>query len=137
MCIRIEKDVKDELYVEYLVIHPDGSTGIADLRIMDLDEGHHMGHILREHNIPYRSLIAETFLYPHSSTSNQRCGIGSQVLDYILLDAKARNVHAVYAQPTNITAINFLKKKVLDRVKTLTGIIFSINKESLYYLIRH
>lgn len=39
---RIETDVVDEDYIEYLVVHDDGSMGSADLRIMTLDEDHYM-----------------------------------------------------------------------------------------------
>ncbi len=111
MGIRVEISNEDEGYIEYLVIHEDGSIGSADLRIMDFDKGHHMERVLRTHNIHHGYLIAETFFYPHSATSNRRCGIGSQVLDYILSDAKARGVCVVYAQPTNVIAINFFRKK--------------------------
>lgn len=124
MSVKINVSNEDEGYIEYLVTHGDGSTGSADLRIMELDRGHHMEDVLKNHNIPYGALIAETFLYPHSSTSIHRLGIGSQVLEYVVLDAKARNVRAIYAQPNNLRSEEFFKKKD-----------FKLGKHSNWYLL--
>jgi len=97
---RIEvSDDEDKDYVEYTVIHKDGSKGLADLRIMELGEGHHMAYQLKGEGLPNGTKIAEMFFYPHSETSSRRTGAASRVLDYIVKDARKRDVKVIFCEP--------------------------------------
>jgi len=107
---RIETIADDEDYVEYIIFHDDGTTGGADLRLTELGRYHHMTHQLRDENIPDGSKVAETFVYPHSETSVQRQGVGSQVLDHIVMDARSRGVRVLYAETTNLAAEGLFRK---------------------------
>lgn len=108
---RIETIVEDKCYIDYRVTYKDSSKGGADLRIMEYESGHHMRLEFQSKNIPVGSLAAEIFFYPHSSTSPRRQGVGSQVLDHILSDAKSRGVSVVYIESTNNIANKFFLKK--------------------------
>src|SRR3989344_6539875 len=101
-------------YVEYVVTHDDGSRGYTDLRIMELDEDHHMHRLLNK-GLPSGSKIAEIFFYPHSSTTQHGQGVGSRVLDAVLNDAQERGVRAVYSQVTNTIAERFFRKRGFDK----------------------
>ena len=98
-----------ENYLEYEVTHNNGSIGIVDLRIMELDEFHHM-RLLLDKGLSSGSKIAELFFYPHSNTTQQRQGVGSQVLDTILNNARDREIRAVYIEATNTIAERFFRK---------------------------
>ncbi|MBI4158915.1 GNAT family N-acetyltransferase [Candidatus Woesearchaeota archaeon] len=112
--MEISKSCDNEDYVEYEVTHDDGSRGSADLRIMELDRNHHM-RLLLDGGLPSGSKIAEIFFYPHSSTTQHRQGIGSQVLDTILNDVQKRRIRAVYCEVTNTIAEGFFRKMGFDR----------------------
>ncbi len=103
-------DTSQEDYLEYRVIHEDGSEGFADLRVRELSESY-MRYTLRDVGLTDDSKIAELFFYPHSNTSLERSGIGSIVLDYILKDAAERNVSLVFAECTTLTAKSFFQKR--------------------------
>lgn len=105
----VDRPKGEDDYIEYNIVHEDGSTGGADLRIMDLDENHHM-HLLLDRGLPSGSRIAEMFFYPHSDTTQQRQGIGKQVLDTILKDAQDRGIRAVYVEVTDTKAKRFFRK---------------------------
>lgn len=110
---RIElSDESDEDYLEYRVIHKDGSKSFVSLRLSELDETHHMAYQLRGEVLPMGSRIAELFLYPHSETSSRRKGVGSRVLDYILEDAADRDIKLVFCEVTNQVAKSFFHKKL-------------------------
>ncbi len=97
-------------YVEYRVIHEDGTEGSADLRIRELRESP-LAYNLRDEGLPNDALIAELFLYPHSKTSSERTGVGSRTLGYILKDAAERNIRLVFAECTSLAARSFFQKK--------------------------
>lgn len=103
-------DGSEEDYLEYRVIHEDGTEGSADLRVRELGESH-MVNNLRDESLPNDAKIAELFLYPHSETSSRRTGVASRVLDYVLKDAAERNIKLVFAECTNLTARSFFQKK--------------------------
>lgn len=103
-------DGSEEDYLEYRVIHEDGTEGSADLRVRELGESH-MAYNLRNEGLPNDAKIAELFLYPHSETSSRRTGVASRVLDYVLKDAAERNIKLVFAECTNLTARGFFQKK--------------------------
>lgn len=103
-------DASNEDYLEYRVIHKDGTEGSADLRVRELGESH-MVYNLRDEGLPNDIKIAELFFYPHSQTSSERNGVGSRVLDHILKDAAERNIKLVFAECTNLTARSFFQKK--------------------------
>ncbi len=107
---RIELSDEQEDYLEYRVIHEDGSEGSADLRVRELRESH-MAYSLRDEGLPEDAKIAELFFYPHTETSSRRTGVASRVLDYILKDAKERDIKLVFAECTNLTAGSFFQKK--------------------------
>ncbi len=108
---RIEpSDASGDDYLEYRVLHEDGSEGVADLRIRELRDSH-MAYQLRDEGPPADAKIAELFFYPHSKTSAERKGVGSRVLDYILKDAKEREIKLIFAECTTLAARNFFRKK--------------------------
>src|SRR3989344_5141960 len=99
---RIElSDESEEDYLEYIVIHEDGSRGSASLTIRELGESH-MIYQLREESLPNNTRIAELFLYPHSATSLRRTSVASRVLDYILMAARERDIKIVFCEMTNL-----------------------------------
>ncbi len=59
-------DESQEDYLEYRVIHEDGSEGYASLTIRDLYDGspHFMAYQLRNETLPDNAKVAELFLYP-------------------------------------------------------------------------
>ena len=115
MEIEICESPDDEDYVEYKILHSDWSRGGADLRIIELNETHHMRRLL-DKGLPSGSRIAETFFYPHSSSTQHREGVGSIVLESILKDAQQRNVRAIYGEVTSIMAENFFRKNGFDKL---------------------
>lgn len=104
-------DTSEEDYLEYRVIHEDGSEGGASLRLSDLDDTHTMGYQVRGENLPKWARVAELFLYPHSKSSTERNGVGSRVLDYVLKDAAERNIKLVFAECTTLAARSFFQKR--------------------------
>ncbi len=104
-------DQSEEDYLEYRVIHEDGSEGSASLTIRELEGTHHMAYQVRDENLPLGSRIAELFLYPHSETSLRRTGVASRVLDYILKDASGRDIKVVFCEMTNLDIKSFCQAK--------------------------
>ena len=90
--------------------HEDDSEGGASLRITELDASYHIGCIVRDENIPLGSKVAELFFYPHSKTSSQRRGVGSEVLDLILQEVQSKGIKVVYGEVTNTIAEKFFRK---------------------------
>ncbi len=111
--IEITESPDDENYVEYEVIHNNGTRGGADLRIMELDKTHHMRKLL-DKGLPSGSKIAETFFYPHGNGTQSSQGIGSAVLEFIIKDAQERGIRAIYADVTNTIAESFFHKNGFD-----------------------
>ncbi|RJQ15851.1 hypothetical protein C4573_06895 [Candidatus Woesearchaeota archaeon] len=109
-----EDDLEAE-YVDYKIIHDDGSHGSADLRIMELEQSHFMAYGLLAAGVPLGSKVAETFFYPHSETSTRLHGIGSQALDFVLEDARKRDIKAVYAQTASKGVEEFFQKNGFSR----------------------
>jgi len=108
---RIElSDESQEDYLEYIVIHEDGSRGSASLTIRELGESH-MVYQLREESLPNNTRIAELFLYPHSATSLRRTGVASRVLDYILKDAREKEIKVIFCEITNLDIRRFCQNK--------------------------
>ena len=103
-------DSDDKSYIDFRVIHDDGSEGGVDLRVMELEEGHHMEFHLQDEEIPLNSKVAETFFYPHSKTSLRRKGIGSKVLSFVLDKAKKEGIKVVYGETTDINVLSFFHK---------------------------
>ncbi len=111
---RIElSDESQEDYLEYKIIHDDGSEGSASLTIRDLYDGspHFMAYQLRNETLPDNAKVAELFLYPHSETSSKRTGVASRVLDHILKDAAERKIKVVFCEITNLDIRNFCQAK--------------------------
>ncbi len=104
------RDTEEESYLEYRVIHDDGSEGSADLRIRELSDSY-IRHELREEGLPDNTKVAEFFFYPHSQTSQRRTGVASRVLDYILEDARRRDVKVVFCEVTNTAMKGFCESK--------------------------
>ena len=109
---RIELSAEsEEDYLEYRVIHDDGSEGSASLRLSQLDATHYMNYHLNGEDLPIGSTIAELFLYPHSETSPRRTGVASRVLDYVLRDAGERGIKVVTCEITNKDIQQFCRAK--------------------------
>lgn len=108
---RVEIVEEDLGYLEYRIVHEDGSNGSTSLTIRELDYGHHMAYQLRGENLPPGTKIAELFFYPHSETSLRNVGVASRVLDYILKDTAERQIGVVFGEITNLTIKNFCHKK--------------------------
>lgn len=105
-----EYGVDNEDYVEYAVVHEDDSIGSAYLRITYLDDSHYVSRMVRNENIPFGSKAAHLFFYPNSETSGERQGVGLQVLDFVLNDARTRGIMVVYCMVTNNIAGEFFRK---------------------------
>ena len=109
---RIELSAEsEEDYLEYRVIHDDGSEGSASLRLSQLDATHYMAYHLKVEALPVGSTIAELFLYPHSETSLRRTGVASRVLDHVLRDAGERGIKVVTGEITNEEIRKFCQAK--------------------------
>ena len=114
--------VVNEDFVNYRVVHEDGSTGEANLSIED---GRHILPIIGDDSIPLHSKIAELFFEPHSETSVQRQGVGSRVLEFIIKDAQTRRIKLIYAQPMTTSAEHFFAKHKFKGDSSLRYIIIS------------
>jgi GNAT superfamily N-acetyltransferase len=113
MAIRIETEehIDYESYIEYHIYHEDGSAGSFDLRICGLVDSYMSREFVAE-GLRSDAKVAETFFYPHSDTSQMGKGIGSQVMEFLLSDARRRGIHAVYGDVRDTKSQRFFEKWV-------------------------